>query len=335
MDIIDDLILNVAILFLMMIPGVILRTCGLVSAEFGKGLSNLVLYIAQPALIVCAYATYGGDGNIWLNSLWVLLLSALTHLIFAGVALLFFRRAEDGRRRMLRMVTVFSNAAFMGIPLISEILDSEAVIYASIYNIPFNIFLWSLGVYFCTARRDEDGDGTPDGETKPRYAISPLKVALHPVNIAAVIGIVLLALRWDAHVPAVASEFVVDVLTMLKHLVAPLAMFVIGLRLPEIRLRDSLRDGHAYLFLALRHFLLPGVIALFLWLLLLIGLPLGRTVVTVVLLLAATPAATSATMFAEKYDCDVPYTGRLVIYSTLLSILSMPVFAMLADLISR
>ncbi len=330
MEIILPLIVNVAILFIMMVPGVILRVRRLVSADFGKGLSNLVLYIAQPSLILCAYLTYEGDGNIWLNSLWVFLLSVAAHLIFAGVALLFFRRAEDGKRRMLRMVTVFSNAAFMGIPLISVLLDSEAVIYASIYNIPFNVFLWSLGVYFCTARRDEDGDGTPDGDIKPKPTISPLRVALHPVNVAAVIGIVLLALGWNTYVPAL----ILDSLTMLKDLVAPLAMFVIGLRMTEIRLRASLNDKFAYLFLGLRHFLLPGAVALLLWLLTLVGLPLGKTVITVVLLLAATPAATSATMLAEKYDCDVPYTGRLVVYSTLLSIVSMPLFAMLAALIA-
>ncbi len=330
MEIIPTLILNVAILFAMMIPGVILRVRRLVSADFGKGLSNLVLYIAQPALVLCAYLTYEGDGNIWLNSLWVFLLSVAAHLIFAGIALLFFRRAEDGKRRMLRLTTVFSNAAFMGIPLISVVLDGEAVIYASIYNIPFNVFLWSLGVYLCVGRRDEDGDGIPDGEIRPRYRISPLKVALHPVNVASLLGIALLALGWNSHIPTL----ILDSLTMLKNLVAPLAMFVIGLRMTEIRLRGAFADTHTYVFLGLRHLLLPGAVFLLLWLLSLVGLPLGRTVVTVVLLLAATPAATSATMFAEKYDCDVPYTGQLVIYSTLLSIVSMPLFAVLATLIS-
>lgn len=330
MEIIPLLVLNVAILFVMMIPGAILRICNLVSADFGKGLSNLVLYIAQPALIVCAYLTYEGARDIWLNALWVFLLSTVAHLLFTWIALLSFRRADDGKRRMLRLVTVFSNAAFMGIPLISEVLDNEAVIYASIYNIPFNMFLWSLGVYFCTVRRDEDGDGTPDGEIKPQNTFSLKKVLLHPVNLAAVIGIVFLALGWHVHVP----PLVVESLTKLKHLVAPLAMFVIGLRITEIRLTASLNDKYAYLFLGLRHFLLPGAVALVLWILSLVGLPLGRTVVMVVLLLAATPAATSATMFAEKYDCDVPYTGRLVIYSTLLSILSMPLFAILAALIA-
>ena len=51
MDFAYSLMLNVALLFIMMIPGVIMKKCGLATEGFGKGLSNLVLYIAQPALV--------------------------------------------------------------------------------------------------------------------------------------------------------------------------------------------------------------------------------------------------------------------------------------------
>ncbi|MBQ2718580.1 MAG: AEC family transporter [Clostridia bacterium] len=331
MSIIRPLIENVIVLFVMMVPGILLKKCRLVTEEFGKGISNLVLYIAQPALILYAYLAYEGEGDIWINSLWVLLFSVVAHALFAAVALLCFRRAEDGRRRMLRFVTVFSNAAFMGIPLISVILGPEATIYASVYNITFNVFLWSLGVYFCTARRDEDGDGTPDGEVKPRYTISPLRVALHPVNVASVLGIVLLLCGVHTHTPAL----VLDCLDMLRALVAPLAMVVIGLRVAGMSFRGAFRDKYLYLFLALRHFLLPTAVLLVFLLFKLVGLPMSDTVVTVVLLLAATPAATSATMFAEKYDCDATYTSRTVTVSTLLSLVSMPLLMMLSDVMLK
>ena len=331
MSIILPLIENVIILFVMMIPGIVLKKCRLVTEEFGKGISNLVLYIAQPALILYAYVAYEGEGNILVNSLWVLLFSVVAHVIFAAVALLCFRRAEDSRRRMLRFATVFSNAAFMGIPLISVLLGPEATIYASVYNITFNVFLWSLGVYFCTAKRDEDGDGTPDGEDKPRYSISPWKVALHPVNVAAAIGIVLLACGLHTHVPVI----LLDCLDMLRALVAPLAMVVIGLRVAGMSFRGAFRDTYLYLFLVLRHFLLPLAVLVLFFGFKLVGLPMSETVVTVVLLLAATPAATSATMFAEKYECDATYTSRTVTISTLLSVVSMPLLVMLADVMLK
>ncbi len=329
MNIILPLVTNVAILFIMMVPGLLMKKCHLAGDGFGKGLSNLVLYIAQPALILCSYLDCVASASLWLNALWVFLLSFLAHLLFAAVALFLFKGAEDGRRRMLRFATVFSNAAFMGIPLIDVILGAEATIYASIYNITFNLFLWSLGVYFCTAKRDEDGDGVPDGEDKPRYKISPLKILLHPVTLASILGIILLAVGGGRFLP----ELVTDSLLMLKGLVAPLSMVVIGLRLADVSFRGAFRDKYLYLFLTLRHLLLPLAVLLFLWLLFLCGLALGEVVTTVILLLAATPAATSATMFAEKYDCDAVYTSRTVIISTLLSIGTMPLILILASLV--
>ena len=331
MDILLPLITNVAILFLMMVPGIVLKKCRLVGDDFGKGLSNLVLYIAQPALILYAYIAFEGNAaSIWLNALWVFVLSILAHILFAVVALCLFRGAEDGRRRMLRFATVFSNAAFMGIPLVSVILGTEATIYASIYNITFNLFLWSLGVYFCTARREEiTDDHILVSEAKKKLAISPVRVLCHPVNIASVLGILLLSFGVNTYLP----DLVVDSLEMLKNLVAPLSMVVIGLRMASLSLRGTFSDRYMYVFLALRHFALPALVLGILWLFGALGLPLGDTVNTVVLLLAATPAATSATMFAEKYDCDTAYISRTVLISTLLSLVSMPLLVVLMDLV--
>ena len=60
MELTLKLILQVGILFLMMVPGIILKKCKLVGADFGKGISNLILYIAQPVLVFYAYLSFEG-----------------------------------------------------------------------------------------------------------------------------------------------------------------------------------------------------------------------------------------------------------------------------------
>ena len=52
-------------------------------------------------------------------------------------------------------------------------------------------------------------------------------------------------------------------------------------------------------------------------------------VMTVILLSAATPAATATSMFAEKFDGDSVYAGKLVSVSTLISLGTMPLVALL------
>lgn len=329
MNIAPKLIYNVGILFIMMIPGVILKKCKLSTDGLGKGISNLVLYIAQPALIFLAYVR-PYDRAVLRNALYVFIFSIVAHAVFSAVAMLSFKNKPDGMRRMLRFATIFSNAAFMGIPLISAVLGDEATLYASIYNITFNLFLWSLGVYICTAHRDVDGDGTPDGEKlrSKGGAASIKKALIHPVTVAAAIGLVFFFSPLDVYVPSLVTES----LTMLKNLVAPLSMVVIGIRLAEIDFKGFFKDGALYLFIALRHLLLPCAVFFIMRAVRGFGVSLSDDVVLSVLIMASAPAATSATMFAEMYDCDAAYVSKLVAVSTLLSMITMPLVSLLIKL---
>ena len=332
-----DLVINVLILFIMMVPGVIMKKCNLCSDGFGKGISNLVLYIAQPCLIVYAYLSCDASfSDIWLGCLMTFVLSFVAHLIFTAIALPVFRKAPDGACRMLRFATIFSNAAFMGIPLIQAIIpDPTAAIYASIYNITFNLFLWTLGVKLCTdgiEHMNNDEDCDCHEQLTVHKEVSIKKLVFHPVTLASVIGLVLLILGINnATIASVHLGVVSDSLLMLKNLVAPLSMVVIGLRLAELDLHGFFKDVYMYVFLVLRHLALPiatvGVMEL-----LSLFLPISDTVELVIAIMASAPAATSATMFAEKYDCDAPYVSRLVTVSTILCIATMPLVVMLVQL---
>lgn len=319
------LIYTVGFFFVMMIPGIILKKCKLSSDGFGKGLSNLILYIAQPVLIFKSYIR-AFDSGILLDMLYVLIFSFLAHVIFAVAAMLSFKGSEDGIRRMLRFATIFSNAAFMGMPLIEAVLGTEALIYASVYNISFNGFLWTLGVYICTANRDVDGDGISDGEMlRAKGNISVLKTVTHPTMVAAALGLVYFFLPLDA---GDMPSFVMDVVNGLSNLVAPLSMIVLGLRLAEIDLRGFFKEKNLYVFILLRHIALPVLIFAVMRVFAMITY-VNLDVITSVLIMAAAPAATSATMFAEKYDCDAKYVSKVVAVSTILSIATMPLVSLL------
>ena len=326
MDVAIKVIYNVALLFIMMIPGILLKKCKLSTDGIGKGISNLVLYIAQPALIFLAYLR-PFDKEILINSAYVLALSVVAHLIFSVVAMNCFRKSPDSARRMLRFATIFSNAAFMGIPLISAVLEETypgATVYASIYNITFNLFLWSLGVYICTDKRDVNENGVEDDVEHIKKGSSPLKALYHPVTIAAAIGLIFFVFPIEGYVP----EIITEACTMLKNLVAPMSMVVIGLRLADMKFKGAFKDGAMYVFILLRHVALPlAVLGVTKLVGLLVEIP--DVVQMVVVIMAAAPAATSATMFAEKYDCDADYVSRLVTISTLISIVTMPLILLL------
>ena len=327
MNIVGDIIYNVAIFFIMMIPGIILKMTKMADGGIGKGLSNLVLYIAQPALIFVSYLR-DFSVEILINALYVLALSFVVHLIFTFLAKLFYKTAPDRMRRMLEFATIFSNAAFMGIPLISVVLESTfpgATLYASIYNITFNIFLWSVGVRICTAGKDRDENGISDHVDEKWLKKGIIKALLHPVSIAAYLGLIVFCFSLHSYLPAI----ITDSLGRLQGLVAPLSMVVLGLRFVDVDFKRVLKDKFMYIFLVARHLALPILTVGLIKLLVLAGLPLSEVVIKAVVIMVSAPAATSATMFAEKYDCDSAYVSGLVAVSTLVSILTMPLVMML------
>lgn len=327
---ISTLVFNVALLFIMMIPGFIMIKARLCDEGFSKGISNLVLYIAQPALIIYSYIDYDGNFlDIWQNLLTVFLLSVFAHVLFSVIALLSFRGAPDSMRRVLRFVTVFANAAFMGIPLVQAILGSEFAIYASIYNITFNLFLWTFGVYLCTNGRSGESENSTAAH-KGAPLNTAVRLIIHPVTLASIVGITLLAL--GVNTKSCDLGLFADSLFMLKNLVAPLSMLVIGLKIANVNFKRAFNDVYLYFFLFLRHFLLPLAVIGFIKLLGGIGIYISDAAALVTVILAATPAATSATMFAVKYDCDAEYTTRLVTISTLLSIATIPLMVWLISL---
>ncbi len=329
MNIAPELIYNVGLLFVMMLPGIILKKCGLSTDGLGKGISNLVLYIAQPALIFLAYLR-PFDKAVLLNVVYVFLFSIVAHVLFTVVAMHCFKKVPDGRARMLRFATIFSNAAFMGIPLISAVLGPEATIYASVYNITFNLFLWSLGVRICTANRDANSNGVDDfTEARDMSGVQMLKkTLLHPVTLAAALGLLFFFLPIDTYVPS----FVTESLSMLRDLVAPLSMVVLGLRLADMNFKGFFGQSELYLFILLRHIMLPVAVFAIMRLLLPLGLGYTMDAVLCVLIMASAPAASSATMFAEKFDCDADYVSKLVAFSTIISIATMPLLSLLAKI---
>lgn len=347
-EIVFKIIYKVAILFIMMVPGIILKKTKMISDGFGKGLSNLVLYIAQPSLVFLAYVR-PYDKEIMINSIYVFVFSVIAHSIFSAVALAVFKKAPDAKARMLKFVTIFANAAFMGIPLIEAVLEADypgSTMYASIYNITFNLFLWSLGVKICTEGKDINADGVDDYDevrSLKRVEIddkivkngsgSILKALIHPVTIAAALGLIFFILPTESITLAPAAKTVVDValesLGMLKNLVAPLSMVVIGIRLADMSFKGIFSDKLMYVFLALRHVALPLIMVGIIKLVSLCGLDIHPAVSMVTVILAATPAATSATMFAEKFNCDSMYVSKLVAISTIISIATIPLIMLL------
>ena len=134
------LILRILLLFMMILPGFVLRKKGMLNGAVSKGMSNLVLYAAQPAMIIASFLR-PFDMEILQNAFGVFVFAFLTNG-FGCVAVLFlFKKAPERQRQVLRFSVAFANVLFMGLPIVTGVFGPEAAIYASVYALWFNVFV--------------------------------------------------------------------------------------------------------------------------------------------------------------------------------------------------
>jgi predicted permease len=320
------LFIQVAVLVLMIIPGFLLAKFRLSNELLGKGVSNIILYAAQPALIISGYAYTPYNPDILQRMLAVLFFSILVHTVFTLVAFLVYHKAPAGKKQPLMFATVFTNAGYMGIPLLKAIFGAEVAIYGSIYVFVFNVFVWSVGAYLYT------GD---------RKYISAKKMILNPATVSAIVGLVFFVLSAFG-----ANPFLLDLSSLpiadsavtvfrnlingMEQLVAPLAMLIIGLRLAEVDFSRVFCDKWLYLYLVVGMLLTPALIWGISRLIGLVGIYYDAQITNIILLSTAAPAATATSMFAEKFDGDAAYAGVLVSVSSLLCLATMPLVSLLS-----
>ena len=326
---IDPLLLlgQVAVLVLMIVPGFLLMKAKLMSEGSGKAISNLILYAAQAALIISGFCTVDVNAEILGRMLAVFVLAILSHLLFYGIGRLVYHRVAGPKKKVLLFSTVFTNAGYMGIPLLVALFGSthpEVAIYGSVYMTAFNVFLWSLGAFLYTEEK--------------KY-ISVKKMLINPATVATFVGLIIFAL---SAIPTVREHFIIPVirnengivtplLNSMKGLVAPLSMIVIGLRITELKPGRAFKDKYLYLAVFVILFLSPIAIFGVLKLLSVLGIYHDALTASVMMISVSAPAATATSMFAEKFDGDSVYAGLIVSITSILCVVTMPLVCALTQ----
>jgi hypothetical protein len=199
----------------------------------------------------------------------------------------------------------FMNNVFIGYPLVEAVFGSDALFCASLSTIPFNVFIFTVGVAFLQG-------GPGKGKIHLREIISPPMIATF---LAIVIFL--------TQVPV--PELVVDTLSSLGAATVPVSMLIIGTSLSQVPLKDAFTDWRAYAISLVRLILCPVVS----WLVLGLFLPQGSMVLGVFVLIAACPSAAMITILSVRFGVDETLATRVNFISTILSAVTLPIMASL------
>ena len=303
--------LQVVVLFILMGLGFIGNKTKLITLDGSKVMSDVVLYFVTPCLIINSFSNMECDKQ-HLNGLIICFVSFFA-IMAATIALVhvIFRGKDEKKMRVLRFGLVFSNVGYMGIPLQEAVLGEEGVFYGAVCVGVFILLVWTYGV-ICSS-----------GNIKN---LSVKTLIFNPGLIAVTVGLIIFL----GSVPV--AKYLPPVHTTLGYMAnlnTPIAMMVIGFNLANSNIIASLKSASTYLVAALRLIAVP-LASLFV--LLLCGIR-GDILVSLVVASSA-PVAAVTTVFAIKYDNDINTSVNLVAFTTLLSIVTMPVIVALAQVFS-
>lgn len=295
------LIQQTLIMFLLMLLGLLLSRMGAITEQGSKDMANILLYAIIPCVIVRSYMT-----EYSAQKLHALGVSAVLAVVAFVVTIAVAWIAFGMRHRIENFSTAFGNAGFIGIPLVTSVFGADAAFYVVAFSSMVNLLQWTYGIVIIS--------GKPE-------TINVKKVFINPVFLSMVAGLILFFTGFTLP-PILGStvELIADANT-------PFDMLVLGFYLSQIKPRDLFCGARLYLVAALRLFVIPLLTTLAFML-----LPFARgEVALITLIAAATPVATSTGIFAQKFDQDYRGAVAQVCFSTIVSIVSIPVVIWIAE----
>lgn len=122
--------------------GFYLRKNGTFGPDFGKVLTKVVLAVAIAALSFNSFMQPINDESMH-QGLGILLWGFIIYIILIFVAPLLYSRKDMDKREVMGILTTFGSTTFFGIPIVGAIYGPKGVLYSSIFNIGYRIFLYS------------------------------------------------------------------------------------------------------------------------------------------------------------------------------------------------
>lgn len=96
--------------------------------------------------------SFSYDPNIKTNVVKAFYFSFLAYTIIIGLSLVLTKPIKDEKRTILHFANVFTNTGYIGFPVLNVIYGPEAVVYGSVFNMFFVLFLWSYGIMIFKGR---------------------------------------------------------------------------------------------------------------------------------------------------------------------------------------
>ena len=292
------LLQQILIIFLEIGTGIVITKIGIMDDKNSKFLSNLVMAVTLPCTLLASAGIDGGREAV-AGMLKGYVVLEIFYIVCICLCLLLSRAMHltRGQKAVLVGAAVMPNSAFIGIPLITALLGSEAgALYGAAGIMAYNI------LFFTYVQHLFD----------PEAKVS-LKAFLTPTNITTAIMVVMLVS--GLRLPGILESFC----KAMGNTTTPLALIIAGGMLARSDLKKLVANPLVWPVTGLRCLVFPlGFLAV------LCLLPLDPTLRMAVLILTSCPAGSLTAVLAKQYDTEGELASQAVAHSTLCILISVP-----------
>lgn len=305
MEILSVLVIQIIKMFILMIIGYILYKKKMFNDDAIKQISNFLVRFIIPCVLVTSFIrefNFVDFKNLGITF--------ILSVISIGIGILYANIVYKGNKNVEKFGVIFSNASFIGIPIISALFGKDAVFYLSAYIATFIISVWTYGVFLISEDKSH---------------VSFKKVITNPNIIAILLGLVLYI------TPIQLPEILTDVLRTVGTMNTPLSMIVLGTYLAKDSLIKLFTNKKCYIIALNRLIIIPIITILFLKF-----IPNEyNTLKLIVLVDNSVPTANMLAIFSQMFDKDSTYGAHVVSFTTVACIVTIPFIVLLSQIVWR
>lgn len=272
--------------------------------DTAKHISALITNLCNPMLMLASILN--AEERVPHERL--LLTFAVVAVIYAVLILMGFLiprllgiRVEE--RNAYHMMCVYGNTGFIGIPLVQALLGNSAVIYVTVFNLYFNLLVYTHGKWIL--KRGRKVEGEPGFRLKdlmtPGFLLSVLSLLIYWFNLS---------------LPLVVTKAV----TTIGNSTTFLSMAVLGVSLSAVEVASLLKDLRLHLFVLVRFVALPIAIGLVLKAFL-----KDPVMVAVLTIICGVPAGNMPLMLSHEMRLPTKTLTYGIAWSTMLSVVTLAV----------
>lgn len=302
------IIVTMTKLLITLAVGFYLNKKDILDANTCKKLSSMIVNITSPLLIISSAGQVSADsqGDIMLLLIAGLILYCTLPPLSAAMVRLIHPPADC--RGTYRSMLMHANVAFMGYPVVQALYGESSIFYTTIFNLGYNLLFYSYTLFLY----DRDAGCTS--------RFRPIRL-LNTGTIAAVLALGI------PFANVTLPDIILQPCSFIGSVTTPLSMLIIGSNMANYPVHDIFSEKKIYAVTVIRLLIMPILTALYMSF-----LTDNSPLICMTAMSIGMPIGSMVAMASSQYEKQGRIASISVVLSTLCSMITIPVLAIILKL---